>query len=47
MDIDEPEQLLDEEHLAFKKPTDVRRRLEEKLEVRRLRDQLGMDDLDL
>lgn len=46
IDAEESEQLLDEEHLAFKKPTDVRRRLEERLEVRRLKDQLGVDDLD-
>ncbi|MBT8140198.1 MAG: hypothetical protein KJP25_10545 [Gammaproteobacteria bacterium] len=31
----------------FVKSTDVRRRIEERLEVRLLRDELGMDDIDL
>ncbi|NNC55737.1 MAG: hypothetical protein HKO07_08460 [Pseudomonadales bacterium] len=31
----------------FEKSTDVRRRIEERLEVRLLRDELGMDDIDL
>ena len=38
LDASETEIELDEEHLAFKKPTDVRRRLEEKLEISRLKD---------
>ena len=33
--------------VKFAKPTDIRRRLEEKLEVRSLQDQLGIDDLGL
>ncbi len=33
--------------LLFAKSTDVRRRIEERLEVRMLRDELGMDDFDL
>lgn len=33
--------------LRFARSTDVRRRIEERLEVRLLRDELGMDDLDL
>jgi len=35
------------EKLLFAKSTDVRRRIEEKLEVRLLKDELGIDDLDL
>ena len=31
----------------FVKSTDIRRRIEEQLEVRMLRDELGMDDFDL
>ena len=31
----------------FSKSTDVRRRLEERLEVRLLKDQLGIDDFDI
>ena len=37
----------DSEKLLFAKSTDVRRRIEEKLEVRLLRDELGIDDLDI
>ena len=33
--------------VLFAKSTDIRRRIEERLEVKLLRDQLGMDDLDL
>ena len=33
--------------VIFSKSTDVRRRLEEKLEVKLLKDQLGMDDFDI
>lgn len=33
--------------VRFAKSTDVRRRIEERLEVRLLRDELGMDDLDI
>ena len=33
--------------VKFAKSTDIRRRLEEKLEVRLLQDQLGIDDLGL
>lgn len=33
--------------LSHLKSTDVRRRIEEKLEVRMLRDELGIDDFDL
>ena len=33
--------------IIFSKSTDVRRRLEERLEVRVLKDQLGIDDLDI
>ncbi|MBT8148490.1 MAG: hypothetical protein KJO24_01065 [Gammaproteobacteria bacterium] len=36
-----------DEKLLFAKSTDVRRRIEERLEVRLLRDELGMDDLDI
>ncbi|MGB5324486.1 MAG: hypothetical protein WBN40_03550 [Pseudomonadales bacterium] len=35
------------EKVRFAKSTDVRRRIEERLEVRLLRDELGMDDLDI
>ena len=33
--------------VIFAKSTDIRRRLEEKLEVKLLKDQLGMDDFDM
>jgi len=33
--------------VIFAKSTDIRRRLEEKLEVKLLKDQLGMDDFDI
>ena len=33
--------------VLFAKSTDIRRRIEERLEVKLLKDQLGMDDLDL
>ena len=37
----------DSKPVIFAKSTDVRRRLEEKLEVKLLKDQLGMDDFDI
>ncbi len=36
-----------DDKLLFAKSTDVRRRIEEKLEVRLLRDELGIDDFDV
>jgi len=52
MDIDEVEASGEDEsssnsNLANSKSTDVRRRIEERLEVRMLRDELGIDDFDL
>jgi hypothetical protein len=36
-----------DDKLLFAKSTNVRRRIEEKLEVRLLKDELGIDDIDL
>ena len=57
IDIDEVADSIDEEVEAqsdasakkelFEKSTDIRRRIEERLEVRLLKDELGIDDFDL
>lgn len=52
MDIDEvdassEDESIDDSNLSYVKSTDVRRRIEERLEVRMLRDELGIDDFDL
>ena len=46
-ELDSEEGVQQDEKLLFAKSTDVRRRIEERLEVRLLRDELGMDDLDI
>ena len=50
-DVDEIEAVDDEtandSNLSHLKSTDIRRRIEERLEVRMLKDELGMDDFDL
>lgn len=48
--VDADDSSIDDEKdnaLLFARSTDVRRRIEEKLEVRLLRDELGIDDLDI
>lgn len=37
---------IESDKVIFAKSTDIRRRLEEKLEVRLIKDQLGVDDFD-
>jgi len=52
MDIDEvdassDDESIDDSNLSYVRSTDVRRRIEERLEVRLIRDELGIDDFDL